>query len=147
MRIFYAPEADPVILDSTSGLRASFEAIEGFLKSSESNLTLAARTDGNPAPYEEFLPALQFVKQPGHLSVKRTGSGGIRVQGAPELMQRWIQAFLCSGDQDHRHPEQEFDVDEQVFVKGSLFPYVQADDRYERDGYAFDRHRPLIDTS
>ena len=137
MRILYAPEVDPVILDSTWQLRATHAAIEQFLDSSEAILTVPARTDGNPAPYSEFLPSLQFVKCASHLLVERTAAGDIRVTGSPELMKRWIQAFLCSGDQDHRHPEQEFDLEEHVFQDGSLFPYVQADDDYEKEGYAF----------
>ena len=137
MRILYAPKVDPVILDSTWELWATHAALEQFLESSEEVLTLSAKTDGNPAPYSEFLPFIQFLKRPTHLLVERTAAGGIRVTGSPELMKRWIQAFLCPGDQDHRHPEQEFDLGEHVFQEGSLFPYVQADDDYEKEGYAF----------
>jgi hypothetical protein len=58
MRIFSSKGRTPMLLDSRDRL-ARLHELNAFLASAETHCSIAARCDGDPAPYERFLPGIR----------------------------------------------------------------------------------------
>jgi hypothetical protein len=62
MRIFNGSAGDPMLLDREAGLRSLSARIRSFLQNSSQACIFEAETDGNPAPYSEFLSGWRVEK-------------------------------------------------------------------------------------
>jgi hypothetical protein len=63
MRIFYAGDSDPMLVDrEPAGLHAFGRELGEFLDTARESAEFLAETTGDPTPYSEFLPGLRVRK-------------------------------------------------------------------------------------
>ena len=62
MRIFYADDSDPMLLDREVGLHALGKELGAFLHAVGNSAEFCGEVTGDPAPYSGFLPGLRVHK-------------------------------------------------------------------------------------
>ena len=74
MRIFYAPDSDPMLLDTGAKLNELHHQFSEFLASSVKEISIPAGVTHSPVPYEEFLKGLRVQKTQGPVMLRLLGS-------------------------------------------------------------------------
>ena len=120
-----------MILDSVQGLNDVHRKLKEFIASTETALRLEADTWGNPQPYDEFLPNLEFKKTDGPIFVSFNEDRGIKVAGSVENLEIYTDFFQFAEDEDtdHHHPEYVLDKEDYI-APGTLSLIIEADNYY-----------------
>jgi hypothetical protein len=104
MHIFFTPDVgDPMLLDTKAAFRALHERLRAFLQSSEEVAAFAADTDGNPAPYSQFLLGLRLKKRPGPAELTLSPDGWLVLEGSSAELEECCAKFLFDEENDHAH--------------------------------------------
>ena len=109
MRIYFSAYSGPIITDTVNGLNLLAAKINDFLDSHDERIFVQADTSGSPAPYEVFLPSVEFEKGHGPIFVSRTAQVGLRIVGSSKNLRLWCNHLLfppSAIDGDHHHPDQ-----------------------------------------
>jgi hypothetical protein len=114
MRIYYAEQSDPMLLDSLTMMNELHHTLTAFLESPEMSLYLPADCTGTPEPYQELLSALTIQKKNGPICLSITPERGLRLTGSPENLKIYAGYFHFGEDEEgsHHHPEYVFDGDQ-----------------------------------
>lgn len=127
MRIFSSPDSDPMLLDHRDGLLQLHSDITRFLASSAMAGDFPAKTDGSPAPYNEFLGGLHILKSDEPLILRRNVDSWLDVRGNTAALRAYFEhlQFPLDDPEGHHHP----DHDERVGPKAmnSLRLIMEAD--------------------
>lgn len=107
MRIFHSQGNDPMLLGSRAQLGRLHDTIRVFLSSSSFDLELPAKQDGEPAPYEAFLPGLRIRKTTGPIVLSQLPSSWLALEGSVENLVRYASYFYFRPEEEsgHHHPE------------------------------------------
>jgi hypothetical protein len=101
MRIFNSSSGDPMLLDTSQGLRTLQQAFAAFLASPSSATSFAAATDGSPTPYDEFLLGLR-VSKGGANQLQLSADRWLELSGSSQDLQAFHES-LAPADGDHLH--------------------------------------------
>ncbi len=131
MRIFYSANYDPMILDSVKNLNRIHQELARFIESEITKVRIGAISQGDPEPYSEYLPYIEFAKSEGKVTVHFSEDRGLLISGSTAHLKKYIEAFRFRADEDgnHHHPEFEL-INENSFNMGGLWPFIEADDDY-----------------
>jgi hypothetical protein len=124
LRVYFSNRCDPMITDTVDGLNSIALRTRDFLKSSDEGLVLHADISGSPAPYDAFLPAVEFEKRQSSIVVTRLDRGGLHIAGSPENLKIWCNHFvfpLTATDGHHHHPDQ---VHRSEYVAAHSIPII-----------------------
>jgi hypothetical protein len=107
MRIFHTRDSTPMLLGSRAQLAQLHRALEVFLSSEAMELELCADQDGDPRPYEAFLPGLCVRKSAGPIVLRQLATGWLALEGSMENLHRYASYFYFRPEQEsgHHHPE------------------------------------------
>src|ERR1700674_801231 len=94
MRIFNAAVGDPMLLDSAQGLRLLHQRLGEFLNSGAAEASFPARTDGDPAPYTEFLLGLRVCRDSQSSQLRIADDRWLELKAPPDELQKFAQKFL-----------------------------------------------------
>ena len=87
MRIFYADDSDPMLVDrEAAGLHALGRELGAFLETAGESAEFLAEATGDPAPYSEFLPGLR---------VRKAADGPPGLEVGPD---RWLELTATPDD-------------------------------------------------
>jgi hypothetical protein len=103
MLIFYSSTGDPMLLDSSHGLRDLEREYRRFLESPSQQASFPAIVVGDPEPYSELLGGLRIEKTPGSTQLHITDDRWLKLIGSPHDLQRLAQAFSGLEDGSHHH--------------------------------------------
>jgi len=102
MHIFNSSVGDPMLLESFDGLRMLYSSFDTFLVSDEVQTSFRAVTQGNPAPYDEFLQGLR-VRKGGEAELNISMDGWLELSGTVQELESFKECFLIDDDGSHRH--------------------------------------------
>ena len=107
MRIFYEPGQDPMVLDSLAGMSAVHGRIREFVESDARSMVLDAKVSGDPAPYTQFLRALEFEVSGGPIVASISPQNHLKIVGSRENLATYARFFAFGADEEgsHHHPE------------------------------------------
>jgi hypothetical protein len=107
MRILHTLGQDPMVLDSLRGMNATHERLRQFLISNERSIAFKCECSGSPAPYSEFLGALNVEVREGPIVVSIAGANSLQIEGSRENLAIYAShfAFRESEEGAHHHPE------------------------------------------
>jgi hypothetical protein len=127
-----------MILDSVENLNEIYKELVEFAGSEKQKIKINAIVKGNPKPYSEFLPYIEFSKTEGKILVIFSEDRGLVITGSTANLLKYIEAFRFNSDEDgnHHHPEFEL-VNEKSFSMGLLWPFIEADNDYVAEHQAF----------
>lgn len=120
-----------MILDSVKNLNAIHAKLVHFVASPKEIINIEAVTYGNPEPYSEFLPYIEFAKSHGEVKVLFGENHGLIISGTPANLAKYIEAFQFDKDEDgnHHHPDFSLMNKGNASTNG-LWPFVEADNDY-----------------
>ncbi len=96
-----------MVLDSREGLVELHGRLQAFLSANSVELELHAEQDGDPAPYEAFVPGLRVRKGTGPIVLGQASDGWLVLEGSEENLRRYVSYFYFKPEQEagHHHPE------------------------------------------
>jgi hypothetical protein len=108
MRIAQSSEGSPMLLDSRAALVDLHDKLQAVLSSASIELELRAEQDGDPSPYQVFLPGLVVRKTDGPILLSQSQAHGwLSLQGSVQNLRRYVSYFYFGPGQEggHHHPE------------------------------------------
>ena len=103
MRIFNAAGGDPMLLDSAQGLLLFHQRLAAFLSSGGEEASFPALTNGDPAPYTEFLVGLRLRRDPQSSQLRIAEDRWLELSTSSAELQKFAEKFLGLNDGDHHH--------------------------------------------
>ena len=91
-----------MLLATASGLGSLSSAIQEFLGASSLAANFAAETDGDPAPYDEFLPGLRVIKGSGQ-KLTIAGNKWLELEASPNHLVAFCDLLRHPKDGQHVH--------------------------------------------
>jgi len=103
MRIFNAAVGDPLLLDSAQGLSVLHQRLAEFLGSGAQEASYPALTNGDPAPYTEFLGGLRVRKDPQRLQLRIADDRWLELSAPSADLLKFAERLLVPTDHAHHH--------------------------------------------
>ena len=103
MRILNATHGDLMLLDTRVGLRTLHQELAQFIDSGASEHAFHAQTNGNPAPYNEFLKGLRVKKSENDSRLCFGSDGWLELSGKGPDLVNFGNKLLIQEDGAHNH--------------------------------------------
>jgi hypothetical protein len=120
MRIFYADDSDPMLLDREVELHVLAQEMSAFLEAGGGFAEFRAEMAGDPAPYSEFLPGLRVHKAvDGPPGFEIAADRWLELTASPEDLGMLCAKLARATDGGHTH-----------FYAGPVSLILEADDSW-----------------
>jgi hypothetical protein len=103
MRIFNTAIEDPMLLDSAQGLGRLHQRLAEFLSSGAQEASFPALTNGDPAPYTEFLVGLRLRRDPQNSQLRIADDRWLELSAPSAELHKFVEKFLGLTDGNHHH--------------------------------------------
>lgn len=103
MRIFNAPDGDPMLMSTRLGMAELKKQFKAFVLSSDKSASFDAEIAGSPEPYDEFLNGLRIKKSNEPAQLRITEDKWLEFIGNVGALSEFEMRLGVEKDGDHSH--------------------------------------------
>lgn len=92
-----------MLLDTEEGLKELHSRLLLFVDSDATDAEFPALTQGDPAPYDAFLPGIRLIKTSGAARLNMADDRWLELSGSAAEIRACVGKFVVSEEQGHAH--------------------------------------------